>query len=91
MAHTFTSLYFHVVFSTKRRIRLISAEIRPRLWSYIGGIARENDFRALCVGGMAEHAHALLSLKPRDAHCEGGAAFESRIKRVDGRDDRQGF
>jgi len=64
MAHTFTSLYFHVVFSTKRRIRLISAEIRPRLWSYIGGIARENDFRALCVGGMAEHAHALLSLNP---------------------------
>ncbi len=30
----------------------------------MGGIARENGFRALCIGGMAEHAPALLSLWP---------------------------
>jgi len=30
----------------------------------MGGIARENDCRALSIGGMAEHAHLLLSLKP---------------------------
>ncbi len=29
-----------------------------------GGIARENGFGALAIGGMAEHAHVLLSLKP---------------------------
>jgi REP element-mobilizing transposase RayT len=53
-----------VIFGTKRRVPLIAADLRSRLWSYMGGIARENDFRALCVGGMAEHAHALLSLGP---------------------------
>ena len=64
MAHTFTCLYFHAVFSTKFRKSLIPDDLKPRLWSYMGGIARENGFRALAVGGMAEHAHLLLSLKP---------------------------
>ena len=64
MAHTFTCLYFHVVFSTRLRRSLIAVELRPRLWSYMGGIAREHNFRALAVGGMADHAHLLLSLNP---------------------------
>jgi REP element-mobilizing transposase RayT len=64
MAHTFTCLYFHCIFATKGRRALIGTELRPRLWSYMGGIARENNFRALCVGGMADHAHLLLSLPP---------------------------
>jgi REP element-mobilizing transposase RayT len=36
----------------------------------MGGIARENNFRALCVGGMADHAHLLLSLPPALAVAE---------------------
>ena len=64
MAHTFTCLYVHVVFGTRFRRPLIPAEIRPRLWSYMGGIARENKFRALTISGMSEHAHLLLSLNP---------------------------
>jgi len=64
MAHTFTCLYFHIVFSTKFRRPTIPTELRPRLWSYMGGIARENRFRALAIGGMSEHAHLLLSLNP---------------------------
>jgi REP element-mobilizing transposase RayT len=64
MAHTFTSLYFHVVFATKSRRPLILSEMRPRVWSYMGGIAHQNHFRALAIGGMADHAHLLLSLSP---------------------------
>ena len=64
MAHTFTCLYYHVVFATKLRRPLISVEMRPRLWSYMGGIARENNFRALTINGMSEHAHLLISLNP---------------------------
>jgi REP element-mobilizing transposase RayT len=64
MAHTFSCLYFHVVFATKSRRALILSEVRPRMWSYMGGIARENRFRALAIGGMADHAHLLLSLSP---------------------------
>jgi REP element-mobilizing transposase RayT len=50
------------VFSTKVRQRLIAADLQPRLWSFIGGIARKNGFKALAVGGAEDHAHVLLSL-----------------------------
>jgi putative transposase len=60
--HTYTSLLFHCVFSTKERRKLIAEEIQPRLWAYMGGIARTNHFKALAVGGIDDHAHILISL-----------------------------
>ena len=36
--------------------------MQEKLWPYIGGIARANRFKALAVGGMPDHVHALLSL-----------------------------
>ncbi|HLJ27306.1 MAG TPA: IS200/IS605 family transposase [Candidatus Angelobacter sp.] len=62
MAHVYASLLVHCVFSTKERKRLINDEMQPRLWAYIGGIARLNKFKALAVGGTPDHAHVLLSL-----------------------------
>ncbi len=62
MSHTYYSLLVHCVFSTKERQILIPADLKSRLWPYIAGIARENKFKALAVGGMQDHAHALLSL-----------------------------
>jgi putative transposase len=61
---TRTSILFHCVFSTKNRLPSIPSEIKPRLWSYIGGIARTNNMKALAVGGMRDHLHVLLSLSP---------------------------
>jgi REP element-mobilizing transposase RayT len=62
--HTLTSSFFHCVFSTKNRLRSIPAAMQPRLWAYIGGIARTNRMKALAVGGMRDHIHVLLSLPP---------------------------
>ena len=42
MANTYTSLYYHIIFSTKNREPWLSEAIRERLWPYFGGIAREN-------------------------------------------------
>lgn len=41
---------------------LIPAELKHKLWPYIAGIARMNQFKAIAVGGMQDHAHVLLSL-----------------------------
>ena len=60
MSHT--SLLYHCVFSTKRRKRLIDEATQPRLWSYMGGIARTNGMKALAIGGTGDHVHLLLSL-----------------------------
>jgi putative transposase len=62
MANTFSFLNIHCVFSTKERVPVLTPEIRERLWPYLGGIARQNGFEAKCVGGVADHVHALLSL-----------------------------
>jgi REP element-mobilizing transposase RayT len=62
MSHTYCCSLFHCVFSTKERCKSIAPEIQPRLWAYMGGIAREHEMKALGIGGMDDHAHILLSL-----------------------------
>jgi REP element-mobilizing transposase RayT len=62
MPHTFSSLLFYCVFSTKDRRPVISPDMQPQLWAYIGGIAREHGMKALAVGGTGDHVHILLSL-----------------------------
>jgi putative transposase len=62
MAHTYIANYVHIVFSTKNREKTISPEMEKRLHRYIIGIAREHGMKALAVGGISDHVHALLSL-----------------------------
>jgi REP element-mobilizing transposase RayT len=62
MSHTYVSDLVHCVFSTKERRKLIRPETQSDLWSFIGGIARKNGFKALIVGGTENHVHILLSL-----------------------------
>jgi len=62
MAHTYTSLLFHCVFSTKERRPWIDADLQKRLWPYLGGIATENRMKALAIGGVEDHVHMVLSL-----------------------------
>ena len=58
----YLSLLHHVMFSTKSRCPLIYQEFEERLWSYMGGIAKQNGFRALAIGGVEDHVHLLLSI-----------------------------
>jgi REP element-mobilizing transposase RayT len=59
---SYISSHFHCVFSTKERRRLIVPELRDRLWPFLGGIARQNDMKAIEIGGAEDHVHILLSL-----------------------------
>jgi len=60
--HSFNSCLMHCVFSTLERRPWLTPAIRERLWPYLGGIARENDMKALAIGCVAAHVHLLLSL-----------------------------
>ena len=64
MANTYTSLHCHVVFSTKNREPWIRPEFEERIWAYLGGIARENQMKALKIGGVENHVHLLLGIPP---------------------------
>ena len=64
MANTYTALHYHLVFSTKLRERWITPDIETRIWQFLGGIARENHMKALCIGGVEDHIHILLGAPP---------------------------
>jgi len=64
MANTFTSLHFHVVFSTKNRDRWIRPEIEDDLWRYLGGICRRHHITAVQIGGVDDHVQLLLGVPP---------------------------
>jgi putative transposase len=62
MAHSYVSSVFHIVFSTKERMQLIRSDLQPRLWNYLGAIARKHRVRVLAVGGTDNHVHILVVL-----------------------------
>jgi putative transposase len=59
---SYVSSYYHCVFSTKERQPLIPPGLQERLWPYLGGIARQNEMKAIEIGGVVDHVHMLLSL-----------------------------
>ena len=64
MAHTFTYLTYHLIFSTKDRVSYISPDLKPDLSAYLGGIIRELNGKALIINGTADHTHLLVQLAP---------------------------
>jgi putative transposase len=64
MAGTFTRLLYHVVFSTKSRALFIDPRLRAELYPYMEGIIRHQKGWLLSLGGMPDHVHILLRLKP---------------------------
>ena len=65
MANTYSSLFYHIVFSTKHRQRWIEQDIENRVWAFIGGIARKHKCTAIQVGGIEDHIHALILSPPK--------------------------
>jgi putative transposase len=46
----------------ENRAPCLSADLRERLWPYLGGIAKQNQMNTLAIGGASDHVHILLSL-----------------------------
>jgi putative transposase len=62
MANTFTQIYIHYIFSTKKRKPLIQPHMEKRLFAYIGGTAREYGYTVIANGGMPDHIHTLAGI-----------------------------
>ena len=63
MPSTDLSLHYHLVFSTKNRIRMIAKDWRSDLHAYMGGIVKGINGVPLAVGGIEDHAHLLIGLR----------------------------
>lgn len=64
MSSTYTSLHYHLVFSTKHRQASITDSWRNRLHSYLGGAVRGLEGFPQGVGGVEDHVHLLVGLTP---------------------------
>jgi REP element-mobilizing transposase RayT len=64
MANTYTNLLYHIVFSTKNREPLIHNSLKAELHKYIGGLVRDKKGVLLEIGGMADHVHLVVKLRP---------------------------
>ena len=64
MSHTFSQLLFHFVFSTQYREGVIGPDLRAELYPYIEGIVRSEGGVLLGIGGMPDHVHLLIRLRP---------------------------
>ena len=77
---TYTSLTYHIVFSTKYRRPRIDAALRDELYAYIAGIVRGEKGRLLEIGGTADHIHMLVAFHPAISvsemlqHIKGGSS-----------------
>jgi REP element-mobilizing transposase RayT len=64
MAHTYTNILIHALFSTKDRQPWLTPEIREEVFRYLGGALNELRGQSLLVNGPPDHVHILFA-QPR--------------------------
>ena len=69
MSSTYGSLLCHTVFSTHQRLPQIDSNWRPRLHGLLGRLLLDRGAQPIEIGGVADHVHILLALRP--THCLG--------------------
>ena len=64
VAHTYHTIYPQFVFPVKSRNPLIDKRWRDELFAVIGNLINETNCRTIIKGGVEDHVHCFLSLKP---------------------------
>jgi putative transposase len=65
VAHTYTVLLYHLIFSTKHRQPILTDEAQAVLFPYIAGIIANHGGAALIINGVSDHIHILCRLKSK--------------------------
>ena len=60
----YTKHLYHIVSGTKRREKIITARLAPRLYKYMGGIISNLNGIPVEINGMADHIHILTYVSP---------------------------
>ena len=67
MPQSYTRHVYHIIYSTKDREPLITGDIKPELFKYMGGIFRKLNSIPFTINGMSDHVHILAALQPTEA------------------------
>lgn len=92
MANTYSQIYLQVVFAVKGRRSLIQREWKDELYKYICGVVNGKKEKVYAIGGVSDHIHILISIKPnillsdlvRDIKCNSSKWINER-QYVDGK------
>ena len=66
MADVFSQIYIQTVFSVKNRQSLIKPEWEENLYKYTTGIVQNRGNKLFAIGGMPDHVHIFIGLKPAE-------------------------
>ena len=66
MADVFSQIYIQVVFAVKNRQALILPEWETNLYQYTTGIIQNRGNKLLAIGGMPDHIHIFIGMKPAE-------------------------
>lgn len=64
MANTYSKIYIHIVFAVKDRGTNLPITVLPRLHAYMAEVLRKSGFYPVIIGGIHNHVHLLIELKP---------------------------
>lgn len=67
MAHAFSNILVHLIFSTKHRRRNIKPLFKSELYRYMSGIFQKLDCYPILINGASDHVHSLFALSPIQA------------------------
>ncbi len=62
MAQSLAEINIHLIFSTQFRYAFLNDHIRPNLFCYMAALAKKQGSHVYEIGGVADHAHVLLTL-----------------------------
>mgnify|MGYP006307689323 CR=1 FL=1 len=62
MAQSFSQIFVHAVFSTKKRYPFIKAEIESELFAYMGDSIKRLKGIPILINGIANHVHVFSTL-----------------------------
>ncbi len=89
MPSSYISSHFHIVFSTKNRLRSIGEERQPKLWAYMAGIATNHGMHALAVGGIEDHVPVLVQLPAAMSIAKATQVLKAKFVAMDERGPRE--
>jgi putative transposase len=70
MPRTYTQNFYHMVFSTKNRVELVTPDLELRLYPFLGGILRDLRCTPIAINGMPDHVHILARYPADLAHSD---------------------
>ena len=62
--HTYSNNLYHVIYSVKNKMGLIDDYWQKEIHSYTCGIIHAEDCKVVTIGGVKDHVHILVKIKP---------------------------